>query len=388
MPYPYVFSTTLAQPATPAADLDVLWQSSPDAAALDRLQARRARVLQAGTGALAGLAPRQVALQDLVELLEQAEPDGTDGPDPAAQALARYQRHLDLSAARPYGRIGLQLFDTLAWIEVELADPAAWAAQRPLLQQDLAALLDALARADGLQATPMPGSLAAGASAQAQAGALLDAQAAPVAWRARGTRAMARQAGLSRPAVALVGLLAAALTCWLLLDAYRVGTLARMTDAGHPLPFITDRMEEQRAGWGLFPVFVLHGHVQTDAAQPVVREAALRVPRIVALRTGNGARYTVLPTRDPAQPYVLRNVHDDTGSVLALGRHGLHWSALLAVLPLPLWYAGMARPWRAAARVDAGQGLYARHRLVRAWGSLLLWGAAMAAIAFASRKFG
>lgn len=388
MPHPYLFSIPLARPGTPT-DQEDLWLATPDATALAQLQARRARVLQACTGALAGLAPHQVALQDLVDLLEQGEPDGTAGPDPAAQALARYQRYLNLYVARPYGRIGLQLFDTLGWIEVELDAPAAWAAQRPQLQQDLAALLHALDQADGLQATPAPAlSAVAATDAQAQAGALLDAQSAPLARQARRTRAMARRAGLGGLAVACVGLLAAALTCWLLLDAYRVGTLARMTDAGRPLPFINERMEERSAAWGLFPAYVLHGQVQTDGPQPVVREAAVRVSRNVALRTGHGARYTVLPTRDPAQPYVLRNAHDDTGSVLALGRHGLHWSALLAVLPLPLWYAGMARPWRATAHADAARRLYARQSLVGAWGAVVLWGAAIAAIAFARLKFG
>lgn len=380
MPYPYAFSTVLAQPGASAGTQD-LWLPEPDPASVARLQARRARILQACTAACAGLAPHHPGLQDLAELLEQ---DGAAGPDPAAQALARYQRYLNLSCTRPYGRIGLQLFDTQAWLELTLDDPGQWATQRRALQQDLAALLGALAHADGLQ----PILADSPASATAQADAVLDAQAPRVARHARQVQKVARQARLGRPAVVLMGLVMVALTLWLVLDAHRVGTLARLTDANRPLPFINDRLEEVQAGWGLFPVFVLRGHVRTDDTPPAVVEATVQVHRNVALRTGNGARYTVLPTRDPARPYVLRNEHDDVGTVLALGRHGLHWTAVFALLPLPLWYAGMARPWRAAARGAAGLQPHRRYLLVKTWGSVLLWGAAMLALAFLSHRFG
>lgn len=380
MPYPSDVSLVLVPAGAPAGAPPDLWLPQPDPAALAGLQARRARILQACTAACAALAPHHAGLEELAELLE---PEGPAGPEPAVQALARYQRYLALACTRPYGHLGLQLFDTQAWLELALDEPAQWPAQRPALEQDLAALLEALAQADGLRPTSKPGQ--APTPPQAQARAILDTQAPRLAGQARSQRRMAWQTRLGQPAVLLMGCLMAALTLWLALQAHRVGTLSRLTDASRPLPFITDRLEEVQPAWLPFATFVLHGHVRTDDSPPVVREAAVRVPRDVALRTGNGARYTVLPTRDPAQPYVLRNAHEDAGTVLALGTQGLHWSAVFAVLPLPLWYVGMARPWRAAARSPAAQQPHRRHQLVRAWGSVLLWGAAMLAIGVVSR---
>lgn len=385
MPYLYAFSVALAQPGTPAdedAHDPALWLAAPDGATLNTLQQRRQRVHQVCTAALPGLAPQHLDLLDLAEILEQGD---TPGPQSPTQALARYQRYLNLSCDRPYGRIGLQLFDTVAELEVQLGDPRQWQQMRPALQQDLAGLLEALAQAAGLHPTPVPGDAPGASHPQSHAGALLDRQAPRIAVFARKARRMDWQAALGRPAVWLTGLLAAAAALWLVLDAERTGSLVRQTDASHPQLFIAERLQEGRVGWALFPRYVLHGHVPSPDPQPKAVPATVQVHRDVALRTGQGARYTVLPTRDPDRPYVLRHEHEDAGPVLPLGELGLHWSATLALLPLACWYFVMLMPWRAAVRTDAHGWVQARHGVVSAWGGMLMWGLALVAVVAATR---
>lgn len=370
-------SVSLVQRGAPVAQEQTLWLANTDAATLEQLQQRRARIAQACADALPGWEPCQPGLQDLAEILE---PDGAPGPGAPALALARYQRYVHLTCVRSYGRIGLQAFDTIVVLDIALDDPSRWQQVRPALQQDMAALLSALAHADGLHVAPAPGGPHRTDSPQAQATAVLDQHAPHIAKQARKGRTMAWQADLALPSVVLTGLLAAALALWLLWDADRLGNLVRLTDASRPLPFISQRLEEGSAGWGLFPRFVLHGHVQSDDVARTVLPASVRVHRDVALRTGKGARYTVLPTRDPDQPYVLRDDHDDVGAVLPVGERGLHWSAALALLPLALWYGLMLRPWQAASKADDGVRMLLLHRLVRSWAGMLLWCAVMAVI--------
>lgn len=385
MPYPHAFSVSLVQRGAPAAQEQALWLADTDVGVLAQLQQRRDRIEKACTDALPGWEPCQLALHDLADILE---PDDPVGPRMPALALARYQRYLQLSCGRPYGRIGLQVFDTVVLLDITLDDPSQWQRVRPALQQDLEALLAALAHADGLHVHRALGGPTGTDSPKAQAISVLDQQAPHIAKHARKARTMAWQAALGLPSVVLTGLLAAALALWLLWDADRLGSLVRLTDASRPLPFISQRLEERFAGWGLLPRFVLHGHVQSDDASRMVLPASVRVHRDVALRTGPGARYTVLSTRDPDQPYVLRNDHDDVGPVLPVGERGLHWSAALALPPLALWYGLVLRPWRAAARADAGVRTLLLHRLVRSWGGMLVWCTVLATIVGWRRWFG
>lgn len=385
MPHPYAFSVSLMQRGAPIAQEQALWLADTDTDVLDQFQQRRGRIEHACTDALPGWAQGQLALQDLADILT---PDDPVGPGAPALALARYQRYLHLSCGRPYGRIDLQIFDTTVLLDITLDDPSQWLQVRPVLQRDLAALLATLAQADGLHVARAKRDPTGTDNPQAQAIAVLDQQAPHIAKQARKMRTMAWQAALGLPSVILAGLLATALALWLLWDADRLGSLVRLTDADRPLPFISQRLDKSFAGWGLFPRFVLHGHVQSDDASRAVLPAAVRVNSDVALRTGPGARYTVLPTRDPDQPYVLRNDHDDVGPVIAAGERSLHWSAALAVLPPALWYGVMLRPWRAAARADAGVRPLLLHRLVRSWGGMLVWCALLATIVGWRRWFG
>jgi len=154
----------------------------------------------------------------------------------------------------------------------------------------------------------------------------------------------------------VMGLAAAAIAGFFLAESVRTGTPMATADRTRPATFVTEALLPPTDILGLLLRFALSGRV-IGAEGPV----RLEVFRDAYLRAGPGARYTVLPTRDPAVPWLLLTTLERQGPAIPLGPVGLAPLPLMAavispalwllMVGLPLWRAGPVRRWRARAGV-------------------------------------
>jgi hypothetical protein len=153
-----------------------------------------------------------------------------------------------------------------------------------------------------------------------------------------------RQA-LALPSRVVLTLLAAAAVAGLLGHGALRGTFMAGAGPDAPATFTTEALALVVSRFGLMPQCMLVRRVGESWLQ-----VQLPVFRAECIAAAPGATFPVLPTSDPATPYVLRRAHEDAGPILRLGPVGVAWQGLLAVMPATLWLACVARSlWRAPA---------------------------------------
>jgi hypothetical protein len=235
--------------------------------------------------------------------------------DPSQEAtVRRLHRSRAMRARWRGGQLHVRLHDRVAEVHLSVVDLAL--EDREAFAADLAACLHQLATS----------------SWQAQHAASLDRLARRVArsrWRRR----------LGPASLAILAALVRVLSSAIVAAALQRGTLMLQVDPTLPQTFVTDTLGPPARRLGLLPAFTLEGRVGAEAGR-----VQLPVGRSEFLRAGPGAPYTVLPTRRPQAPYVLRTDFESAGPILRLGASGLAWFAALAVLPPLLFYAITVRP--------------------------------------------
>lgn len=256
--------------------------------------------------------------------------------DPSQEAtVRRLHRSRAMRARWRGGQLHVRLHDRVAEVHLSVVDLAL--EDRQAFAADLAACLHQLATATGMAPT------------DALSGQPTSPELAALSWLARHAASLdrlARQVARSRwrrrlgPAsLAILAALVLVLSSAIVAAALQRGTLMLQVDPALPQTFVTDTLGPPARRLGLLPAFTLEGRVGAEAGR-----VQLPVGRSEFLRAGPGAPYTVLPTRRPQTPYVLRTDFESAGPILRLGAAGLAWFAALAVLPPLLFYAITVRP--------------------------------------------
>jgi hypothetical protein len=147
------------------------------------------------------------------------------------------------------------------------------------------------------------------------------------------------------PGIVLSGLLAVALALGLLRQARDEGTLAAGVDPASELIFVTEYQRPIIRHFGVMPEFSLQGHIRDHATS-----FALKIYRDEYLRSGPGALFNVVATKDPDTPFLLHKRYENALPVVSLFGNSYAWSALLALLPVILWYFLFPHPLLRAHR--------------------------------------
>lgn len=372
-----------------------LWAASDDPRRQAELGARfaqRLATLHRALPALGQVAPGADDLPWLTDDDEEDDDDAVDGDgDDSDAALAqdpqRLARFAVLRGPWQGGVLCLRLADRqlhLHW-QPPAGMPPALAAQA--VQPALAAILADLAQGLGWQGGHWPQGRPLPLAAVLDR-ALHDWQrlcALQAHTRALGLRAVRRG---QRSALALT-LLLWGLALWALSAAVDEGRALSTANPAQPRSFVTQTLASAGRGllvWpSLQPALRLEGVVLPTGPGQAAAPAQLRVSRAVYLRSAPGARYTVLPTADPAQPWVLRPHwaawHADQPLLRGLG--GLGPQAYLALALWLAWGGLVLVPWLRLLRLPRSQQLRAQHL----WGSFvarLRLGAVVAAFAIAA----
>jgi hypothetical protein len=322
---------------------DALWYADADAAASDAIAARNRAWGACLAEAFPGLAP---APRDAAETLDEVVDDRLS----AEAMIRRYHRYAVLEGPWNDGILRVALYDGVARLDL----PVRCLPRRH--QPALAATLEPVVRkvAEVTGFTPW---LATGPETPGGAVAwVLDRHGK---WLARTARSARRETMFARFGLAsatVMGLAAAAIAGFFLAESVRTGTPMATADRTRPATFVTEALLPPTDILGLLLRFALSGRV-IGAEGPV----RLEVFRDAYLRAGPGARYTVLPTRDPAVPWLLLTTLERQGPAIPLGPVGLAPLPLMAavispalwllMVGLPLWRAGPVRRWRARAGV-------------------------------------
>jgi hypothetical protein len=280
---------------------------------------------------------------------------------PPEALLRRLQRRVVLLGPWGGGEAAVTLADGVAWLELAL--PPGAVDDAPGLARKLAALIGRVADATGF----LPWAQGAPASPEQAAGWLLLHDAPRVRQAAKQARRAAILAPLAWPLAVLFGVLALLLGGIALFEGVRDGTPVVRADPTLPNTFITEAALPTRHEFGILPRYELVGRIGRE-------QVVLPVSRDMAIRAGPGAGFTVVPTRDPAVPWLPQVALAEAGAVIAIGDFGLDAEALvLAALPIALWLLLVAWPlWRAPD---------ARARAAFAGGLLALCAAGAAAFA-------
>jgi hypothetical protein len=319
----YMIGLTLVDPARMPGEL---FSADANAADSDAIAARNAGIEARLRAALPGFAPLPGWRAEMAELC--------DDDLPVETLLRRHQRARAGRGPWSLGFFDVELFDDLAEVTVSLAQHGAGN-----LAQEFAALLDTLTTATGF----VPWDPRAQAPLADAAPTLLARHAQGLARHRRAVRLDRIQQALAVPSLVGLTLLAALAVALTLGDGVQRGTLMAGVDPESPATFTTESLAPVVARFGLFPQYTLLGKVG-QSWLPV----QLPVYRAEYIASGPGAQFPVLPTSDPATPYVLRSALENAGPILRLGGFGVALPALLALVPATLWQVFVARPlWRA-----------------------------------------
>ncbi len=249
--------------------------------------------------------------------------------------LLRYQRSRILFGPWSHGHLEIRLLDGHIRVGavVSRSDPAAVAAFRT----DYAALLSGLASDSGMRPLLDDGSVAP--DADTAVARLLDMAAPTIGRLRRSERRRRLMRACALPGVFVTALIALAIALSMARGAWEQAGLLTHVDPEAELTFVTEQSLPIVRHYGLFPAFVLQGRV-ANHARPVV----LEVFRDEYLRAGPGAPYPVLPTGDPESPFMLRSRYENSLPLVPVAGRAMPWHALLALLPLLLWYLSLAHP--------------------------------------------
>lgn len=306
------------------------WLADEDACLAAKIEARNVRLVAQLSAGYPGL----ILDKDSLEPEDYA--DERLG-QPAV--LARYQRARILDGDWPHGAIRIAIFD--GQIELTVCPDLATQENLQAFRQDYAALLSELCAASEM--TPLQIDNSPNDDIAAVVQSLLD-KAAPrirqLAHRAR-TDALLRACAI--PGIVLSGILAIALAMGLLGQARDEGRLAAGVDPAAEFTFVTEYQRPIIHHFGFMPEFSLQGHIRDQTTS-----FALKVFRDEYLRSGPGAPYSVVATDDPETPFILRKRYENALPVISPFGLSYAWSALLAILPIFLWYRLFLHPLRRA----------------------------------------
>lgn len=285
----------------------------------------------------AGIAQALVTrIPGLISAKEWLEPDDYADESLSQEAvLRRYHRCRVLSCAWRGGDLVIRIFDRALDVNFQMVNLSR--AELPRFISDLQALLAKIEQASGMR--PWHAAAHRVESVDAAVVRLLASRASSLARHFRATRRERLKRWLAMPSLAISGLLAFALAFGIAADALERGKILAGVQASVTDTFITDGISPPRYRWGLFPKFSLQGHIEGQTRQQV-----LPVFRDEYLRAGPGAPYTVLPTGDSNQPYLLRSAYESSLPLISLAGMTLPWHVALAALPIGLWYFFFLKP--------------------------------------------
>jgi hypothetical protein len=345
------------------------FSADADAAESDAVAARNLAIEARLMARLPGFEPKPGWRAEMSELF--------DDELSVEAMLRRHQRVRAGQAPWAFGECEVELYDDLALATVIVSrhePPRGWE-----LQHEFAALLAALTEATGF--VPWDPGLAswrnhAGVPLADPAEELLYRHEAGLEWHWQAVRLDRNRPALGFASLVVLTLLAALVVAGLLGHGVRRGTLMAGVDASSPAIFTTEALAPVTSRFGLIPQFTLVGrvgHSWLPVHLPVFRDEYIAA--------GLGAQFPVLPSSDPATPYVLRRAQEDAGQILRLGSIGVAWPALLALLPATLWLAYVAWPlWRAPVAMRGAVKAGMTGTLARLLGIM-----AVAALAFGLR---
>jgi hypothetical protein len=329
----YLIDFNLVDPTRLSGDgghVPSMWSADGSAADSDSIAARNGTIAGRLAAALPGLGPSPHAREDLAAMVD----DGLS----AEALLRRYHRAQLLSGPWEGGEVLVWLFDDVAEVTVVAVDIGF--ARHDVFGTQFAALLERITAASGLvpwdveTQAPFPNPAAAARTLLARHAEGLGRLASSV-----GNQRLRRALGI--PSAVLMTLLAVAAAAAVLWHGVERGTLMAGVDESAGASFQTDSLPPPHHLLGLFPRFALDGRVG-GSWLPV----RLPVYRDQYLSAGPGAIFPVLPTSDPATPFVLRSDYENTGPLMRVGGIGIAWPALTALIPLGLWVWAVALPIR------------------------------------------
>ncbi len=355
----YRIGLMLVDPARIPAEL---FSADANAAASDAIAARNLAIETRLRAALPGFSGLPGWRAEMAELY--------DDDLPVETLLRRHQRARAGHGPWPLGDCYVELYDDMALVTVSVSRPPAPSAGD--LAHEFASLVDALAAATGF----VPWDQRAAAPFADATPTLLTRHARGLARHRRAVRLDRIKQALGLPSVVVLTLLAAVAVAATLGHGVARGTLLAGVDPASPAVFTTEALAPVALRFGLLPQFALVGRVG-ESWLPV----HLRVFRAEYIAAGPGARFPVLPTSDPATPYVLRSDYESAGPTLLLGPVGVAWPALLALPPAALWLVFVARPLLRAPAAMRGVVLAG----MTGWMLRLLGIVAVAALAFGAR---
>lgn len=279
---------------------------------------------------------------DLTLDKESLEPeDYADEQLGQSAVLARYQRARVLDGDWQHGKIRIAIFDG----QMELAVYPDVSTQEKLhaFQQNYVTLLAELCEISGMAPLRLDDSMSADIKALVQS--MVD-RAAP---RINRIKRRARYDTVLRvcaiPGTILFGLLATGLALMLLGQARDEGILAAGVDPTTEFIFVTEYQRPIDRHFGVMPEFTLQGHIRDHATSFV-----LKVYRDEYLRSGPGALFNVVATQAPETPFLLQKRYENALPVFSIFGNSYSWSALLALLPVALWYFLFPHPLLRAHR--------------------------------------
>lgn len=305
---------------------DAMWIADADDTLSEQIAIRNADIARILAADMPGLTSEK----------ESFEPyDYEDEALSQEAVLRRYHRSRMLSCDWRGGVMEIRIFDRAMDIGVQMVNFSR--AELPALASDLRNLLAWVERVSGMQPW------------HAEAQRVEDIDAAVLRLMAtrepslqRYFRAMGRERmkrWLAWPGLFLTGLLAFALTIGIAVDAVRQGEVLSSMREGVTETFVTDWLPPPEYRLGVFPTFVLVGHIEGQT-----RQRELPVFRDEFLRAGPGALFTVMPTNNMRQSYMLRSEYASSLPLIRLDPVVLPWRVILALLPVALWYFFFIQP--------------------------------------------
>lgn len=296
------------------------WLADSDTQLAASIESRNARLV-------ANLSARH---PDLMLDKDSLEPeDYADEQLSQSAVLARYQRARILDGDWPYGKIHIAIFD--GQIDVAVFPDVSTQEKLRAFQQSYATLLSELCAASEM--TPLDFDNRPENNIAALVQSMVDSAAPRITHLKRRARFDAILRACAIPGMVLSGLLAIALALSLLGQARDEGALAAGVEPAAEFTFVTEYQRPIIRHLGVMPEFSLQGHIRDQATS-----FALKVYRDEYLRSGPGALFNVVATSDPGTPFLLHKRYENALPVVSLFGDSYAWSALLALLPIILWY--------------------------------------------------
>lgn len=345
---------------------DAMWVADQDIDMSAMIALRNAGIAQALSDQIPGLATAK----------EWLEPeDYADERLSQEAVLRRYHRCRVLSCAWSGGVLTIRIFDHALDISFQMVNLSR--AELPRFIDDLQAMLAKIEKASGMR--PWQAEAHRAENVDATVSRLMSGRASTLERHFRATRRERLKRRWAMPSLVISALLAFTLALGIAADAIERGELLAGVQESVTDTFITDGMPPPRYRWGIFPKFSLHGHIEGQT-QPQV----LPVFRDQFLRAGPGAPFTVMPTGDKNQPYLLQSEYEASLPIITLGGMTLPWHVLVAMLPIGLWYFFFLKP---VINAMPQQRAVVMSAISRRFGLVLLSGMAFVAFVFLRRLF-